>query len=393
MRVILGVSASVAIYKAAEIARALMKEGAEVTAVMTTNATRLIDPRLFDGVTGRRTVTDLFDREHAFAHLETARGADVFAVAPATANVIGKLAHGLADDALTTVALAVPCPRLAAPAMNPTMWEKAEVQGNVARLRTHGWTVVMPEGGRAACGDEGVGRLAAWEQIVEEISCLGGRRAPFAGKKIVVTAGPTREPYDAVRVLSNPSSGLMGHELARRAARRGADVTLITGATSVPRFANVVKIIRVNTAAEMYDATRAAFGTADVLVMAAAVSDYRFETANDAKIKKSREKVNITLVPTPDIISELAKNKGNKVILGFAAETDNLIEYSKSKLLSKNIDIVIGNIIGREGVGFGGGAADAIIVTAGTVRELGKIKKTELAETILDEIGKRWSDE
>jgi phosphopantothenoylcysteine decarboxylase/phosphopantothenate--cysteine ligase len=391
MKIILGVSASVAIYKAAELARLLVGEGVEVTVAMTPNATKLVDPRLFDAVTGRPAITDLFAREHAFAHLETAEGANAFAVVPATANVLGKLSAGVADDALTTVALAVGCGRLVAPAMNPKMWAKAEVQRNVSTLRELGYVVVPPEEGRTACGDAGVGRLADVNVIAEDILRLAHGKAGLEGKKLAVTAGPTRERFDAVRMLTNPSSGLMGYEIARRAARRGATVTLVSGVSDDPApLGSTVRVVRVESAAEMYEATAAAFEKADALVMAAAVADYRFDEIREHKTKKTNGKVSLTLTPTVDIISKLAGNKEDRLIVAFAAETENLIENAKGKLLKKGADLIVANVIGRGGVGFGSEKAEAAIVKADGVEELGEISKAELAERILDELELLW---
>lgn len=390
MKIILGVSASVAIYKAAELARLLIREGADVTAVMTPNAVKLVDPRLFDAVTGCPTITDLFAREHAFAHLEAAAGADAFAVVPATANILGKLSAGIADDALTTVALAVGCGRLVAPAMNPKMWAKAEVQRNVSTLRELGYVVVPPEEGETACGDAGVGRLADVGAIAEDILRLAHGETGLVGKKVVVTAGPTRERFDAVRMLTNPSSGLMGYEIARRAARRGAAVTLISSVRGNPTpLGSTIKVVRVESAGEMHEATAAAFGDADALVMAAAVSDYRFDESHDHKVKKTKDKITTTLIPTVDIISELAVNKGDRLIIGFAAETDNIVKNAKDKLLKKKVDLVVANAVGRAGVGFGSEKAEAAIISADGVEELGEISKADLAEKVLDELERR----
>jgi phosphopantothenoylcysteine decarboxylase/phosphopantothenate--cysteine ligase len=387
MKIILGVSASVAIYKAAELARLLIREGADVTAVMTPNAVKLVDSRLFDAVTGCPTITDLFAREHAFAHLEAAEGADAFAVVPATANVLGKLSAGMADDALTTVALAVGCGRLVAPAMNPKMWAKAEVQRNVSTLREFGYVVVPPEEGETACGDAGVGRLADVGVITEDILRLAHGETGLAGKKVVVTAGPTRERFDAVRMLTNPSSGLMGYEIARRAARRGAAVTLISGVRDDPTpLGSTIKVVRVESAGEMHEATAAAFGDADALVMAAAVSDYRFDESHDHKVKKTKDKITATLIPTVDIISELAVNKGDRLIIGFAAETDNIVQNAKDKLLKKKVDLVVANAVGRAVVGFGSEKAEAAIISTDGVEDLGEISKANLAEKVLDEL-------
>ncbi|NIT36625.1 MAG: bifunctional phosphopantothenoylcysteine decarboxylase/phosphopantothenate--cysteine ligase CoaBC [candidate division Zixibacteria bacterium] len=391
MKIILGVSASVAAYKAAELARLLIAEGADVTSVMTPNATKLVDPRLFDAVTGRPTITDLFARESAFAHLETARGADAFAVAPATANVLAKLAAGIADDALTTVALAVECGRLVAPAMNPKMWDKAEVQRNVSTLRELGYVVVPPEEGTTACGDVGYGRLADVHVIAEDVLRLAYPGPGLTGRTVVVTAGPTREPFDAVRILTNPSSGLMGFEVARRAARRRADVILISAAPGHPTaLGHAVRLRRVDTAAEMFEATAEAFEKADALVMAAAVSDYRFDEQRAHKIKKTKGKISTTLVPTVDILSEITKIKRDKLVVGFAAETDNLVENAKDKLLKKGADIIVGNVVGRADVGFGRADAEAVIVTGEGVEELGKISKAALAERVIDELERWW---
>jgi phosphopantothenoylcysteine decarboxylase/phosphopantothenate--cysteine ligase len=391
LKIILGVSASVAIYKAAELVRSLMREGADVTVVMTERAVKLVDPRLFDAVSGRHAVTDLFDRRHAFAHLEAADLAEAFAVAPATANVIGKLAAGIADDALTTVALAVESGRLVAPAMNPRMWNNAVVQRNAGTLRELGYFITPPGEGFTACGDAGTGRLAEVGTIAEDILRLAGKDERFAGKRVVVTAGPTREPFDAVRVLTNPSSGLMGYEIARRAARRGADVTLVTGAPGAPTpLATDVLVRRVRTAAEMFEATAEAFEKAEALVMAAAVSDYHFADTQEAKVKKSNGKTTVTLVPTVDILSELAEKKGGKLVIGFAAESDNIIENAGAKLLNKKLDMVVGNVVGREDVGFAVDMVEAALITAEGATSLGRVSKAALASRILDWLGERW---
>jgi phosphopantothenoylcysteine decarboxylase/phosphopantothenate--cysteine ligase len=393
LKIILGVSASVAIYKAADLARLLMREGADVTVVMTVNATKLIDPRLFDAVSGRPAITDLFDRRHAFGHLEAAASADAFAVAPATANVIGKLAAGIADDALTTVALAAECGRLVAPAMNPKMWNNAVVQRNVGILRDLDYEVTPPAEGTTACGDEGGGKLADVGTIAEDILRIANRDERLAGKNVVVTAGPTREPFDAVRVLTNPSSGLMGYEIARRAARRGAAVTLVTGAAGDPTpLATAVKTVRVRTAAEMLDVTAEAFQKADALVMAAAVSDYRFSEIHDHKVKKDSTEPKVTLVRTVDILSEITKKKGNKPVIGFAAETDNLLENASAKLLNKKLDMLVANVVGGENVGFGAPEVEAAIITGGGAQGLGLISKAALAERILDWLAEAWGN-
>lgn len=387
MKIVLGVTASVAIYKAAELVRVLRAEGADVTVVTTPHARHLVGPRLWEAVTERRAVTDLFADEHAFAHLEVAAGAEAFAVVPATANVIGKLAAGIADEPVTTVALAVECGRLVAPAMNPKMWARPEVQRNVATLRELGYVIVGPEEGSTACGDVGRGRLAEVGIIAEEIFRLASASRGCNGKTVAVTAGPTTEPFDAVRGLTNRSSGLMGYELARRAARRGATVRLVSGTTADPLpLGGNVDVVRVQTAEEMLIATREAFQAADALIMTAAVSDYRFDGVRSGKSKKSRDKEAVALVPTVDIVAELAANKGNKVVIGFAAETDNLVENAKDKLLKKKLDMVVANVVAAEGIGFGELWAEAALVKADGVDDLGRITKSALAEKVLDEL-------
>jgi len=389
MKIVLGVTASVAIYKSCELVRLLVGEGADVAVVMTQEATRLVDPRLFDALTGRPTVVDLFDRRAAFSHLETGRDAQVFAVVPATANIIAKLAAGIADDAVTTTALSVQCPRLVAPAMNPAMFGQPETTRNIETVRALGYAVVGPVAGRVACGDEGVGRLADITVIYEDILRLALSNKPFANKRIVITAGPTREPIDAVRYIGNPSSGLMGYEIARRAGRRGATVELITGAHNVGPLPSTVTVEFVNTAGEMLKATKKAFAGADALIMAAAVADYSYNGDTTKKIKKNQSDMALTLTPTVDIIAELSKNKGDRVLIGFAAEVDNLVENAKAKLLNKKLDIVIGNKVGV-GEGFRVDAVEAVMATREGVALLGKITKAALAERLLDELATRW---
>ncbi|UCH77758.1 MAG: bifunctional phosphopantothenoylcysteine decarboxylase/phosphopantothenate--cysteine ligase CoaBC [Candidatus Coatesbacteria bacterium] len=387
MKVVLGVTASVAIYKAAELVRVLRAEGADVTVVTTPHANHLVGPRLWEAVTERRAVTDLFADEHAFAHLEVASGAEAVAVVPATANTIGKLAAGIADEPVTTVALAVDCGRLVAPAMNPKMWERPEVQRNVATLRELGYVILGPEEGSTACGDVGRGRLAEVGVIAEEIFRLASTSPRYVGKTVVVTAGPTAEPFDAVRALTNRSSGLMGYEVARRAARRGAKVRLVTGTTSDPiPLGTNVHIDRVKTAEDMLTATREAFEGAEALIMTAAVSDYRFDEVVKGKSKKSKGKPSTALIPTVDIVSEIAEYKGDRIVIGFAAETDNLVDNAKDKLLKKKLDMIVANVVGVEGVGFGELWAEAALVKADGVDDLGRITKAALADRVLDEL-------
>lgn len=392
MEIVIGVSASVALYKTPEVIRALVKEGAAVTVLMTRNATQLVRPQLFAALTGRRVVADLFDYagDDPLAHLSTTRDAGCFAVVPATANILGKLAAGIADDAVTTAAVSVSCPRLLAPAMNPTMWRQEVVQRNVAQLIASGFFVVPPEEGTAVCGDRGVGRLADITVITEEILRLAYQAPPFKGRRVVVTAGPTREFLDPVRCLSNPATGKMGYEIAKRAARRGAVVKLITGGTYVPKFSSAVEVTRVNTSAEMATATKNAVTGADALIMAAAVSDFKPLNCSKSKLKKTELNTAISLESTEDILKAVNAKKNRLIVIGFAAETDNLVENAKDKLIAKNMDFIVANYVGREGTGFGADNAEAVIVDRETVTELGVLPKAIVAEKILDKLGDIW---
>jgi phosphopantothenoylcysteine decarboxylase/phosphopantothenate--cysteine ligase len=383
-RIALGVSGGIAAYKAAEIVRGLRRQGAEVHVLMTRNARRFITPLTLQTLSGHPVWTGAWDLTLAsdIQHISLARRLDAFLVAPATANVLAKMAHGLADDVLTTFHLAVRAPVLVAPAMNVWMWEHAATQGNLRALRDRGVQVVPPGTGELACGEEGVGRMAEPDDIV---------RAVFE------TAGPTREPFDPARFLSNPSTGRMGYALAAEARARGAQVTLISGPTLLPPPPGV-GVVRVATAAEMFRATLNQFQGADLVLKAAAVSDYRPEHRARGKIKKdvlqrraaasdgADRAIVLRLVPNPDILAELGRRKKpHQVLVGFAAESGRLRTNARHKLRKKNLDLVIANRIGAAGEGFEAETNRAVILDRqGHVATLPLMRKEEMASAILD---------
>lgn len=352
--VVLGIASSVSAYKACEVLRGFQRAGCVVQPVMTRNATRLVAPRLLSTLSGRRAIVELFDdaTDWSVAHVALAREASLLCVAPATANVIAKLAAGIADDFLTTFYLAARCPVLVAPAMNEAMLLHPRTRDNLARLEAAGVTVVGPGTGFLACGDEGRGRLADPAAIVEAGLRLMGRARTLAGRKVLVTAGPTREPIDPVRFLSNPSSGKMGFALAAEAAARGADVVLVTGPSAEPEPAGVA-VVRVGTAEEMRRAVGRAWPDVEVVVMAAAVSDFRFRRVLPRKARKAELAGPVELVPTPDILAELGRTKGKRILVGFAAETGDLVARAAAKMKAKNVDLMVANDVRAKDAGFG----------------------------------------
>jgi phosphopantothenoylcysteine decarboxylase / phosphopantothenate---cysteine ligase len=387
-KIALGVSSSVGIYKACEVVRGFQKNGVEVQVVMTPNAARLISPLLFGSLSGKTAIVDLFEEPMArtIGHISLAREIALLCVAPATANVIGKFAGGVADDFLSTLYLAVRSPVLIAPAMNESMYLQPRTQANIARLRALGVEFVEPEKGYLACGDEGWGRLAEPEAIVKEGLRLIARTASLEGKTVLVTAGPTREPLDPVRFLSNPSSGKMGYELAREAVARGAKVILVSGPTSLvpPAGARTEFIL---TAAEMQAACLKAFPKVDIVVMAAAVSDIRFKDVRARKAGKADLGPVLAVERTPDILALLGgKKRPNQFLVGFAAETHDILAHARMKLAAKKADLMVANAVG-EGKGFGADDnAIRIIGPSGPVQETGLLSKRELSRTIFDRI-------
>jgi phosphopantothenoylcysteine decarboxylase/phosphopantothenate--cysteine ligase len=387
--VILGVGGGIAAYKACELVRLLVKGGAAVRVVMTPNATRFVGPLTFQALSGHPVLVDLLDpaSEASYGHLELARRADLLVVAPATADLLARLRAGMGDDAVTTTALACTCPVLLAPAMNTRMWEGPAVQENLAALRARGWRVVGPASGELADGDVGEGRLADPADIAAEAARILGPR-DLAGRRVLVTAGPTREPIDPVRHLSNPSTGKMGFEVARAAARRGADVLLVSGPTAL-RDPDGVRVVRVSTAEEMAAAVLGAAGEQDLLVAAAAVSDYRPRSPLASKKKKSEGAESLELERTTDILAtlgdRLAGSPGSPVLVGFAAETEDLIPNAREKLRRKRCDLVVANAVGGPGAGFGGDRNRVSLVGLAAVEEV-EGTKSAVADLILDRV-------
>jgi phosphopantothenoylcysteine decarboxylase/phosphopantothenate--cysteine ligase len=386
--VLLGVTGGIAAYKAAALASALVKQHAAVEVVMTENATKFITPLTFEQLTGRRTMVDTFDRNfsHNVAHISLAERTDLMIIAPATANVCAKLAHGLADDMLTTTALACHCPKLIAPAMNTNMYENPATQDNLQLLRRYGWEVIEPASGRLACGAEGKGKLPEPELLLEYILRQIAMPHDLAGKKVLVTAGPTQESLDPVRYISNHSTGKMGYAIAKMAMLRGADVTLISGPTALtpPPFVNVVNV---RSAQEMFQTVADAAPSSDFIIKAAAVADYTPENYCDNKMKKKDGDLSIPLKRTADILSYLGQNrKPGQVICGFSMETENLLENSRNKLERKNCDMICANSIAQTGAGFGVDTNILTLITKESCTQLPQMTKDEAAHAILDAI-------
>ena len=386
--VVLGITGGIAAYKMPNVAHALVKLGADVHVLMTKNATEFISPLVFETLTRRRCQVDTFDRNFQYdvAHISLANAADLMLIAPATANVIAKLAHGQADDMLTTVTLAAHCPKLVAPAMNTHMLENPITQDNLKTLEHYGFTVIPSGSGLLACGDPGSGRLPDEGVLVDYVARELEHEKDMQGMKVVVSAGGTREPMDPVRYLTNHSTGKMGYALARAAAMRGADVTLIHGETALQpvRFTTDVPI---TTAQDMYDAVTSRFEEMDVLVMAAAVADYRPATVAADKVKKHDGEMSIALERTDDILAWVGAHKPEKLfVCGFSMETRDLIENSTAKLHKKNMDMIVANNLKVPGAGFGVDTNVVTIITAQGVTELPLQSKDAVAGHIADAI-------
>ena len=384
--VLLGVTGGIAAYKAAALASALVKLHANVEVVMTENATKFITPLTFEQLTGRRTMVDTFDRNfsHQVEHISLAQRTDLVIVAPATANVCAKLAHGLADDMLTTTVLACKCPKLIAPAMNTNMYENPVTQDNLELLRKYDWEVIEPASGRLACGAVGKGKMPEPEDILQHILRHIALPHDLCGKKVLVTAGPTQESLDPVRYLTNHSTGKMGYALARMAALRGADVTLVSGPVNLAPlpFVNMVSIV---SAADMFAAVAAHAADADMIFMAAAIADYTPAIYADNKIKKKDGDMAIPLNRTQDILKWLGENRrADQVICGFSMETENLIENSRAKLIKKNADMICANNLKVEGAGFGVDTNVISVITKDDLTELPLQSKDSAANAILD---------
>ena len=384
---VLGVTGGIACYKAVELVRLLVKDGFVVQVIMTRGAMEFVTPLTFQTLSGMPVASETFNltQESEIGHINLADKADLFVIAPATANVIGKIAAGIADDLLTTVLMATQAPVLIAPAMNIHMYENPILQENVRKLRRLGYHFIEPAEGYLACGYEGKGRLPEAEKILEEIRRLL-KKKDLVGEKLVITAGPNREPLDPIRYLSNRSSGKMGYALARAAIRRGAEVALISGPTGLEPPSGA-RLISVMTAAEMHRAVLEEFAGCTAVIMAAAVSDYRPVELASKKIKRGKGPIELRLEPNPDILKEISAKKNGKVLVGFAAETEELIANAERKLRDKNLDMIVANNVSEAGAGFDVDTNLATILDrAGAVRSLPLMSKDDLAEQILDHL-------
>ena len=386
--VLLGVTGSIAAYKIAYLASALMKRHADVHVLMTKNATNFINPITFETLTGNKCLVDTFDRNFQFhvEHVSIAKKADVVMIAPASANVIGKLAHGIADDMLTTTIMACKCKKFISPAMNTNMFENPVVQDNLKILQHYGYEVIAPASGYLACGDTGAGKMPEPETLLAYIERETACEKDLKGKKILVTAGPTQESIDPVRYITNHSSGKMGYAIAKAAMLRGADVTLVSGRTAIepPMFVNLVPVV---TAKDMYEAVTSVSDEQDIIIKAAAVADYRPAKVSDEKVKKSDGQMSIELERTDDILKYLGEHKREgQFLCGFSMETQNVIGNSRAKLTKKNLDMVAANNVKVEGAGFQGDTNVLTLITQDEEVSLPLMSKEDAALKILDKI-------
>ena len=385
--VLLGVTGGIAAYKAAALASALVKQHAAVEVVMTQNATEFVTPLTFEQLTGRRTMVDTFDRNfsHQVEHISLAERTDLVIIAPATANVCAKLAHGLADDMLTTTVLACRCPKLIAPAMNTNMYENPVTQDNLEILRRYGWDVIEPASGRLACGAVGKGKMPEPEDLLQHILKYLALPHDLEGKRVLVTAGPTQEALDPVRYLTNHSTGKMGYAIAKMAMLRGAEVTLVSGPTAIP-YPPFVTVIPVKSAREMFEAVAANAPTSDFIFKAAAVADYTPADYNDNKMKKKDGDLSIPLKRTQDILKYLGEHRvPGQVICGFSMETENMLENSRAKLHKKNVDMICANNLKVAGAGFGVDTNVITLITKADCIELPLQSKESAANAIIDQ--------
>jgi len=389
--IVLGVTGGIACFKAAALASMLKKQHADVQVIMTENATKFVTPLTFEQLTGNKALVDTFDRNfvHAVEHIAVADRADFVLIAPATANVIAKLAHGLADDMLTTTVLACRCKKAVAPAMNTGMYENPVTQDNIETLRHYGWEIVEPATGHLACGAEGKGRLPEPEDLLEVCLHALAHEKDLSGKRVLVTAGPTQEALDPVRYLTNHSSGRMGYAIAAAAARRGAEVTLVSGPVALkkPAYVNTVDVV---TAEDMFDAVMQYAPDADIIIKAAAVADYRPATVADNKLKKSDDALSIPLERTKDILGTLGKEKRpGQFLCGFSMETEHMLENSRKKLEKKNLDMIAANNVKEPGAGFAVETNVLTLITKDGETALPLMKKDAAADALLDAILKR----
>ena len=386
--VVLGVTGSIAAYKMANVASALVKEGAEVHVVMTKNATNFINPITFETLTNNKCIVDTFDRNFEFnvVHVSLSQKADVMLIAPATANIIGKLANGIADDMLSTMALAANCKIIVSPAMNTLMYKNKIVQDNLKKLETYGFEIIKPAVGRLACNSVGEGKLPDENILIDYIKQEIEFQKDMEGINVLVTAGPTIEKIDPVRYITNHSSGKMGYAIAEIAAKRGANVLLVSGHTHIepPMFTNVLEVESAN---DMYNAIIENMDKYDIIIKAAAVADYTVQNTSDEKIKKNDDKLNLELIKTKDILKTIGeKRKNNQVICGFSMETNNLIENSKKKLTSKKCNMIIANNLNDDGAGFGVDTNKVTIITKDNIEEFETLSKKQVAVEILNRV-------
>ena len=386
MKVLLGVGGGIAAYKAAELARLLMQQDHQVQAVLTRAAEKFIQPLTFAALTGRKVLTDLFAIEDAIEHIAVAQDHEVLVIAPATADLLAKLAHGMADDFLSTLYLAFTGPVVLAPAMNVNMWQHPATQANLATLTRRGHAIVEPGSGYLACGMVGPGRLADPEAIAEAVLKHGRPKQDLEGETVLLTAGPTQEPLDPVRYISNRSSGKMGYALAQAAADRGARVILVSGPVHLPPPRGV-EVVPVHTALEMREAVMKHLPAAGIVIKAAAVADFHLSKVPDQKVKKTAARLSLEFDPTPDILAELGRKKGDYLLIGFAAETQNVTQEARRKLESKNCDMVVGNYVGGSETGFESDLNEVVLVLrTGETIALPQATKREIADRIFDQI-------
>lgn len=385
--VLLGITGGIAAYKTANLASMLVKLHADVYVIMTKNAQKIISPVVFEALTGNKVIDDAFDRDSGYqvAHIAMAQEADVVMIAPATADMIAKLACGIADDMLSTTMLAVTAPVYIVPAMNTHMLEHPATQANIEKLRSYGCQIVEPASGFLACGDSGKGKMPEAEELLEYILYEAACAKDLAGKKVLITAGPTRERIDPVRFITNHSTGKMGYALAKNAARRGAQVTLVTGPVSLPVPLHV-QALPVTAAQEMYEAVDAHFDSQDIVVMSAAVADYRPMHTAAEKIKKTDAVAVLELERTIDILGSMSKRKNRQFLCGFSMETENMLENSKAKLEKKNLDMIVANNLRMQGAGFGTDTNIITMITKDQIQELPKMSKDEAAHAVFDHI-------
>lgn len=386
--ILLGVTGSIAAYKIANLASMLVKLQADVHVIMTKNATNFIHPTTFETLTGNKCLIDTFDRNFQFhvAHISLAKKADVVLVAPATANVIGKLANGIADDMLTTTVLACKCPIYISPVMNSNMYTNQIVTDNIHKLSSYGYPIIEPTHGNLACGDSGIGKMPSETDLLDYLLREIHYPKDMSGKRVLITAGATQESIDPVRFITNHSTGKMGFALARVAMERGADVTVIAGYTTAA-FPPFVKMIPVKSASEMFDAVLAISDTMDIIIKSAAVSDYTPISVDTEKIKKSEDTLSIPLIKTKDILAHLgAHRQPDQLLCGFSMETTNMIPYAKEKLTQKKLDLIVANNIKEEGAGFGTDTNVVTLITRDSINALPLMSKENVAKEILDKL-------